>query len=326
MRKGQQSAIVVRRGARTARVLVSQDDVDLVRAAHRARGSQACRPRRRHAAGARILREVPAASNALPNLALSSIGGGQVAARPARSEGAEDAQTPGSSSSSSCRRTQALVLGERVYVRFEHGSEPLAWRMLPLGAPALHEALRRLMARSPAPWSAAPIRSATSRARASSTALAHRARNYFAGHLSPGAPQLSAHRAGGRVGCHGLAQLSDEELRAARGALRPRCGAHGFDDSLGRRGFALVREAARRAPRHAPLRRAADRRLGDAAAACWPRWRPAKARRSPRRSPPRPRRSPAAPCTSSPSTTISPSATPSRWRRCTRRSASPSAA
>ena len=76
-------------------------------------------------------------------------------------------------------------------------------------------------------------------------------------------------------------------------------------------------------------RRAHDRRCGrstfscSARCGCWPatssRWPPARARRWPARSPPPATRSAGATCTSSPSTTTWPAATPNGWARCSRR-------
>ena len=105
---------------------LAQDDVDLVRR-RTERVEVKLAGRIYETYRAEIRREVPAASNKLTNLALSSIGGGSAPVDPR--EGKEpktlaswfefELEMP---------ETRTFVLGEHVYVRFEHGSEPLAWR------------------------------------------------------------------------------------------------------------------------------------------------------------------------------------------------------
>ncbi len=112
------------------RVLVDQEDVDLVRTRLHA-VSVLPAADLEHSYPARMLREVPAASDELPSKALSTEGGGAQAIDP------RDRQTP--------RTLQRLfqfdieippeaakhAAGGHVWVRFDHGSEPLAdqlWR------------------------------------------------------------------------------------------------------------------------------------------------------------------------------------------------------
>ena len=78
------------------------------------------------AGGIRV--KVPAASARLPNMALSTLGGGLVATDPRQGEQPValqgwfefELQLPA---------TRTYALGERVYLRFEHAWEPLAWRI-----------------------------------------------------------------------------------------------------------------------------------------------------------------------------------------------------
>ena len=127
VRKGQQIGFVVPDAVVTARVLVSQDQVDLVRTrTERVEVRLAGRVYETFAAS--IKRESPAASTKLTNLAMSSIGGGQAAVDP------QESKTPKTLNSwfefeLELPATQAFVLGEHVYVRFEHGTEPVAWRV-----------------------------------------------------------------------------------------------------------------------------------------------------------------------------------------------------
>ncbi len=127
VRKGQQLGYVVAPASATARVLVSQDDVDLVRSRTRQVAVKLV-GRLGETFSARVLRETPAASNKLTNLAMSSIGGGNAPVDPRETKEPKtlvawfefELEMPS---------THALVLGEHVYARFEHGDEALAWRL-----------------------------------------------------------------------------------------------------------------------------------------------------------------------------------------------------
>jgi len=110
----------------TARVVVPQHQVDRVRSATR-------RVKARLAEGihrqirAEVLREVPAASRDLPSMALSLEGGGTLALDPREKEEARafdtlfhfEVRLPD---------TPLWAIGERVFVRFEHEAEPLAFQ------------------------------------------------------------------------------------------------------------------------------------------------------------------------------------------------------
>lgn len=126
VRKGQLLGYVIPASTVTARVLVSQDDVDLVRSqTEKVRVKLASRVYQTYEA--QVMREVPAASDKLSNPALSSLGGGPAATDPRDSTQPKtldkwfefELQLPGATST---------VLGEHVYVRFEHDAEPLAQR------------------------------------------------------------------------------------------------------------------------------------------------------------------------------------------------------
>jgi len=127
LKRGDQVGYVLPAKAATARVLVSQDDVDLVRT-RTVRVEAKVAGRLYETYDARLSREVPAASNRVSNLALSSAGGGAAALDPRQSKEpktldawfAFELELP---------QTHALALGEHVYVRFEHGAEPLGARL-----------------------------------------------------------------------------------------------------------------------------------------------------------------------------------------------------
>jgi len=126
LRKGQQLGFVVRPETITVKVLVSQADADLVLAR-----TQRIRVKRAgslfETEDAQLRRYVPAASNKLPNAALSSAGGGVVAVDP-RASGGPTALQGWFELELELPATRAYAVGERVHVRFDQGWEPLAWR------------------------------------------------------------------------------------------------------------------------------------------------------------------------------------------------------
>jgi putative peptide zinc metalloprotease protein len=127
LRKGQEIGYVVPAAAVTARVLVSQDDIDLVRTDTReVRVKLAGRMYETFAA--RVRREVPAASNSVGNLALSSVGGGRAPLDPQDTKNPKTLQT-WFAFELELPATRAFVLGEHVYARFELPPEPIAWRI-----------------------------------------------------------------------------------------------------------------------------------------------------------------------------------------------------
>jgi putative peptide zinc metalloprotease protein len=126
VRQGQPVGFVVRPETISLRVLVSQADADLVR-------SRSQRVRVKLAGSsfetldAVVRREVPQATHRLPNPALASLGGGVVPVEP-RESGAPTAMQGWFEFELELPATRTYAVGERAYVRFEHGWEPLAWR------------------------------------------------------------------------------------------------------------------------------------------------------------------------------------------------------
>jgi putative peptide zinc metalloprotease protein len=124
--KGQQIGFVVRPDTITVKALVSQDDADLV-LAHTTHAEVKRAGSRSETQRALLKRQVPLATTQLPNPALGNPGGGVVALDPRESKGPTalqgwfeiELELPA---------TRTYAVGERVYVRFEHGWEPLAWR------------------------------------------------------------------------------------------------------------------------------------------------------------------------------------------------------
>lgn len=135
-KRGELLAYVLEDGPATVRVVVDQDDIDLVREANR---SVAVRPADRvgETIEARIRREIPGATDRLPSAALAVSGGGLFGVDPrgmVDSDAAErpkiltpvfqfDLEVPGG--------TALDALGMRVYVRFAHKAAPIGvqvWR------------------------------------------------------------------------------------------------------------------------------------------------------------------------------------------------------
>lgn len=130
VRQGDLLGYVVADGVPGIRAVVPQSDVDLVRARTQsvslryASNLDATIP-------ATIVRAVPAAQFDLPSVALSTQGGGSVVLdtrsnQPRALEGIfvfDLAPFRGASGG-------PLLLGSRVYVRFDHGAEPVGYRLL----------------------------------------------------------------------------------------------------------------------------------------------------------------------------------------------------
>ncbi len=110
------------------RTVVTQDDADLVRRRTDRIGIRlADEPNR--VIPAAMLREVPAATAELPHLALATTGGGSIVLDPEHT----DKPRPLERLFHFDLRTKTPLpplLGERVFVRFDHGLEPLAFRIV----------------------------------------------------------------------------------------------------------------------------------------------------------------------------------------------------
>jgi len=130
VKKGEALGFVLDGALRTVQVVVTQQDIDLVRS-RLVQVQVRVADRLESAIDARIVREVPGGSDRLPSRALALDGGGRIAVDPSDKEGTRtlarhfqfELELPGS--------VTDLQLGTRVHVRFEHQSEPVAqqvWR------------------------------------------------------------------------------------------------------------------------------------------------------------------------------------------------------
>jgi putative peptide zinc metalloprotease protein len=131
LRQGELIGYVVPEGAATARVLVPQESAELLRA-RTTRVSAKLAERLGETVPARILREVPRASDRLPSMALSQAGGGEIALDPTNPGAAKSLQTH-FEVEIELLSVRPLGAGGRVYVRFDHDAETIAaqiWRAL----------------------------------------------------------------------------------------------------------------------------------------------------------------------------------------------------
>lgn len=126
VRRGESLGLVVDFAHSIVRIVVDQDDVELIR--NRTRGIEAKLASDLEAAlPAKVVREVPAASNELPSMALSVDGGGSLALDPSERSKPQsfkknflfDMELTG---------INLTRVGERAFVRFEHIPETLAMR------------------------------------------------------------------------------------------------------------------------------------------------------------------------------------------------------
>ena len=131
LKQGELVGYVVPEGRPTARVLVPQDAVDLVRG-RTVHVTAKLAERLDETLPARILREVPGASDRLPSLALSQAGGGDIALDPTTAAQGRTLLTH-FEFEVELATGRPLGAGGRVYIRFEHESESIggqAWRLL----------------------------------------------------------------------------------------------------------------------------------------------------------------------------------------------------
>ena len=128
VRRGEVLAYVAQFDAPLIRVIVPEDDADLVR-------SETSDVSVRFAAApsmvyaAEVEREIPALTATLPNNALSTAGGGQIALDPRDSNQRRVLANLLHIDIRLSESRETSSIGGRVYVRFFHGAEPLASRL-----------------------------------------------------------------------------------------------------------------------------------------------------------------------------------------------------
>ena len=129
VRRGELVGYVVSDTAPVVRLLAPQSDVDLIRQGGTvAEARLAEHPSR--ALPARVLRAAPAAQNDIPSLALTTRGGGSIALDPGQTKRPQALFSYFQVDVEIEAPTGSERLGSRVYVRFRHPNQPIAWRVL----------------------------------------------------------------------------------------------------------------------------------------------------------------------------------------------------
>ncbi|OAI27825.1 peptidase M50 [Methylosinus sp. R-45379] len=128
LKKGDLLGYVIAEGDPVVRVVVPQSDIDLAR-------SRTMKVEIRFVGRvdrvipAVVAREAPAALDELPSLALSKRGGGDIAIDPTKTDAPRALETQFHLDLHVAPQEERMNIGERVYVRFDHGAEPVAWRL-----------------------------------------------------------------------------------------------------------------------------------------------------------------------------------------------------
>lgn len=127
IQQGELLAYVLPEENPTVRVVISQSDIDLVRQRTR---SVAVRPAENlgNILPAAVLREVPGAIEQLPSSALGRSGGGEIAIDPFDTSGMKAFDRLFQLELDILAPLETVYFGSRVFVRFDHGFEPLAFR------------------------------------------------------------------------------------------------------------------------------------------------------------------------------------------------------
>ena len=129
LRRGDLLGYVIGDNDLVVRVVVPQADVDLVRQrttkvdAYFAENLERPVP-------ARIRREVPAAQNDVPSMALTTQGGGPIVLDPSHTQKPQSLFSMFQFDVDLLEPVPPRLAGARVYVRFDHGREPVAFRVL----------------------------------------------------------------------------------------------------------------------------------------------------------------------------------------------------
>lgn len=127
VRQGEIIGYIITRSPVIARVIVSQENINLVR--RNTKGIEARLAKDiDHTFPVSILREVPEASEYLPSKVLGAEGGGKAVVDTRETSGTKTFNRTFQFDIRLPMKWQDLNIGERIYVRFDHGWEPLARR------------------------------------------------------------------------------------------------------------------------------------------------------------------------------------------------------
>ena len=129
MRRGELIGYVLDDAKTSVRIIVPQSEIELVREDTRGIDLRfASRPMRVVHVD-QVSREVPTATRQLPSVALATIGGGPIAVDPADDQHLRALEMVFEMDVKLPPGTREHRIGERVYVRFQHGDRTLAWRI-----------------------------------------------------------------------------------------------------------------------------------------------------------------------------------------------------
>lgn len=132
LRQGEQVGFVMDRSAMTVRVVVPQDRIGLVRESVlgvEVKFAEALSETVR----ATVTRDVPAAQERLPSKVLGTAGGGRIPVDPSDDQGLTPVRTVFQLDVTLEEEPSAWRIGQRAYVKFDHGSQPLAQQWMRLG-------------------------------------------------------------------------------------------------------------------------------------------------------------------------------------------------
>lgn len=128
LRQGETLGYVADLAEPVVRVVVGQDVIDLVR--QKTRDIEVrLTDHKSVVLPALVAREIPSATDRLPSLALSSLGGGDILLDPSDASGNRALERIFQLELRLPPSDLITGIGGRVHVRFDHGSEPLGWRM-----------------------------------------------------------------------------------------------------------------------------------------------------------------------------------------------------
>ena len=129
MRRGELIGYVLDDAKTSVRIIVPQSEIELVREDTRGIDLRfASRPMRVVHVD-QVSREVPTATRQLPSVALATVGGGPIAVDPADDQHLRALEMVFEMDVKLPPGAREHRIGERVYVRFQHGDRTLAWRI-----------------------------------------------------------------------------------------------------------------------------------------------------------------------------------------------------
>jgi len=132
VRQGERIGYVLDRSSMSVRVVVPQDRIGLVR--ENVLGVEVkLAEALSQTIAATVTRAVPAAQDRLPSRVLGSAGGGSIAVNPNDEEGLTPMQSVFQLDVTLSEEPSAWRIGQRAYVKFDHGNQPLAEQWMRLG-------------------------------------------------------------------------------------------------------------------------------------------------------------------------------------------------